>query len=83
MFFNREDNKPFHEIGYYYLLKTNQVKTCEDFELQELDNGRLRNHQFKWVTLEEMEKMDLRPKDLINVLKNNLERQHIIHDDFI
>ena len=79
LFFKREDGKPFHEIGFYYLLQPKQNIETKDFSFVENDNGKLRQHEFKWVSIEEMEEIDVRPSDLKTVLKNNLERQHIIH----
>ena len=79
LFFNREDGKPFHEIGFYYLLKPKKDILAQDFQFEENDNGKIRKHKFKWVTLDELGKIDVRPVELKNVLKNKLERQHIIH----
>lgn len=81
LFFKREDDMPFHEIGFYYLLSPKQEIEPIDFNLEELDNGQLRNHQFRWVSIDELDKIDVRPADLKQVLRNNLERQHIIHNE--
>lgn len=79
LFFDREDGKIFHEIGFYYLLKPKNIVESVDFVLQENDNGKLRNHQFKWVDMDTLESLDVRPTDLKKVLRQNLENQHIIH----
>ena len=79
LFFKREDGMPFHEIGFYYLLKPKKDIKPEDFIFEENDNGKIRHHQFKWVDINEMKNFDVRPNDLKGVLENNLERQHIIH----
>ena len=79
LFFKREDGMPFHEIGFYYLLNPKQPVLAQDFDFEEDDNGKIRHHQFRWVTIDELKQMDVRPNDLKAVLENNLERQHIIH----
>ena len=45
---------------------------------EENDNGEVKHHVFKWYTLDEMKDKDIRTKELLNILENNLERQHII-----
>lgn len=79
LFFKRDDGKPFHEIGYYYLLtpKSN-IKTL-DFTYKENDNGKMRYHKFNWVNIDQLKQIDVRPVEMKKVLENNLERQHIIH----
>ena len=79
LFFKREDGNPFHEIGFYYLLKPKTNMEPIDFSFEENDNGKIRHHDFKWVDIEELKSMDVRPHAIKNVLENNLERQHIIH----
>ena len=75
LFFTRDDNMPFHEIGFYYLLKANIEP--KDFVIEE-DRGRLRKHQFKWITKEQLKSLDVRPTALKNVILNDLENQEII-----
>lgn len=79
LFFKREDGMPFHEIGFYYLLQPKSEIKIKDFNLEENDNGKIRKHMFKWVTIEELKKMDVRPNDLKHVLEKSLDHQHIIH----
>ncbi|MBQ8909145.1 MAG: NUDIX domain-containing protein [Clostridia bacterium] len=79
LFFERDDGKPFHEIGFYYLLSPTNNLPLSNFSIEENDNGKIRQHQFKWVEMEELETIDVRPSDLKSALKNNHERQHIIH----
>lgn len=76
LFFTREDGKPFHEIGFYYLMKANIEP--KDFALEENDKGKLRNHQFKWITKDELKTLDVRPSALKDVILNELENQEII-----
>lgn len=79
LFFKRDDGMPFHEIGYYYLLKPKHNIDTKDFVFEEDDKGVIRHHQFNWVTLDQLEELDVRPHALKKVLREGLERQHIIH----
>lgn len=78
LFFKREDGKPFHEICYYYEMTTDQKVDTEDFSVEENDNGRTRNHYFRWLEIDDFETIDLRPHSMKNILKNNLELQHLL-----
>ena len=76
LFFTREDGKPFHEIGFYYLMKANIEP--KNLTIEENDKGKLRKHQFRWVTKEELKNLDVRPTELKKVIPNDLENQEII-----
>lgn len=81
LFFKRDDGMPFHEIGFYYLLEPKEKVQTKDFTLEENDKGKIRNHLFKWVTMDELKEIDVRPNDLKKVLENGLHHQHIIHNN--
>lgn len=74
----REDGKPFHEIGYYYLLEPKNNKNYTNFSIDENDDGKIKHHEFIWLTLDEFDNYDIRPEEMKDILKNNLERQHLI-----
>lgn len=76
LFFTREDGKPFHEIGFYYLMKANIEP--KNLTIEENDKGKLRKHQFRWVTKEELKNLDVRPTELKKIILNDLENQEII-----
>lgn len=76
LFFTREDGKPFHEIGFYYLMKANIEP--KNLTIEENDKGKLRKHQFRWVTKEELKNLDVRPTELKKVILNDLGNQEII-----
>lgn len=78
LFFKREDNMPFHEVCYYYLLKPKTKIETKNFSFEENDKGTMHHHDFAWLTLDEFDNLDLRPSEMKEILKNNLERQHII-----
>lgn len=79
LFFKREDGMPFHEIGFYYLLQPKSKIEIKDFDLQENDKGKIRNHKFRWVTIDELKEIDVRPNKLKDCLEKGLDHQHIIH----
>ncbi|MBQ7466882.1 MAG: NUDIX domain-containing protein [Clostridia bacterium] len=82
LFFKREDDKPFHEIGFYYLLSSKSDIDTTNFQLEEIDKGEKKFHEFKWVTLEELEKIDVRPVKIKKCLQENLQWQNIIHHQY-
>jgi len=79
LFFSREDGNPFHEIGYYYLLKPKAKIEAIDFSREEEDKGKLRSHEFKWVTVDELLTLDVKPVALKEVIRQGLECKHIIY----
>lgn len=78
LFLKREDGKPFHEVCYYYLLSPVSKEKTESYVREEIDNGVLKRHEFNWIDLDYFDKIDLRPKEMKNLLEKGLERQHII-----
>ena len=78
LFFDREDNKPFHEIGYYYLMSLINEKDDIDFEMDEDDQGEMKHHTLKWITLDEFDKYDVHPNVIKEVLEKGDKRENII-----
>lgn len=78
LFFKREDGMPFHEICYYYLVEPKQKIEAKDFSVDEDDHGKLCHHNFCWKTLQELAELDVRPKNILNIIGNGKERQHLI-----
>lgn len=78
LFFNREDNKPFHEIGYYYLMSLVDKKDAIDFQRDEDDQGEMKHHTLKWVSLDEFDKYDVHPSVIKEILETGVEGQNII-----
>ena len=80
-FFIGKDAKPWHELGYYYEVEAENEDdiTKEDYFREENDKGFIQHLEFKWMTIEEAEKVVFRPDFLIDLLKSN-EVQHIICD---
>lgn len=75
-FFKSEDGKNFHEIGVYYVVNAvdeSKINT-DNYQREELDKGKIQYLQFVWATIEELKKMDFRPKFIVNCLdKQNVD----------
>lgn len=71
-FFKTENGKPFHELGFYYLIEAQDEKnlTLFDYERDELDKGELKHLEFKWIKKEEFDNIDFRPAFIIKCLEN-------------
>ena len=62
-FFYTKEGKPFHEIGFYYIINAideNDINT-NDYQREELDKGKIQHLEFKWFTKEELKQIDFRP----------------------
>jgi len=81
-FFKAKD-KNFHEISFYYLLTGEDLMDkTKDFTLIENDEGVMKNLDFKWFDLDNLENCNFRPKIIIDKLKNkNFEFEHIIYHE--
>ncbi len=75
-----EGTKGFHELCFYYKAEPKDRNIeMKDVYREELDNGYVVNHHFKWLTLDELAKEDVRPKQLIDeYIKNPNEFKHMI-----
>lgn len=72
-FFWTEDHKPFHELGFYYIVEAvdpNNINT-DDYTREELDKGKIQHLRFKWFTLEELEKTDFQPRFVTKCLDSD------------
>lgn len=75
-----EGTKGFHELCFYYKAEPEDKNIeMKDTFIEELDNGYIVNHHFKWLTKEELAKEDVRPKQLIEeYLKDSKSFKHLI-----
>ncbi len=64
------DNKKCHGIEFYYIIKLKKQLQMKDHERIENDKGEEKLLEFKWVTLEELKDIDLRPNNIRNMLIN-------------
>ncbi len=69
-FFYTKDHKPFHEIGYYYIVKAVDENNINEnnYVREELDKGKIQHLEFNWVTKEELKNIDFRPKFIADCL---------------
>lgn len=77
-FFSGKKGK-MHEVNYIYMIEPNEDMDTNDYEVVENDEGELKPLHFKWCPLNEIDKVDFRPKTLINKFKNkSFEFEHFI-----
>ena len=75
-FFKTKDNRVFHELGYYYIVEPKNLDevNLNDYVISENDKGKIVRLEFKWFTLEQLQKARFLPEVLKNQLNNsNLE----------
>ncbi len=79
-FFEGKKEKRFHEIGFYYLMQGEvPEEKLHDYSFDENDEGKMVHLQFKWVDINSLDSIDLRPADLKKILMSgNYELKHII-----
>ena len=83
-FFVNKYNKTMHEICFYYLLKPLNDETARynDYCLIENDKGHNIKLNFKWININELDKYDVRPKFLKEIIKNkSIIIGHIIFNE--
>lgn len=76
-FFSVKD-KNFHELCFYFSgkCKDNNIKK-EDLIWEEIDNGEKLYHNFKWIDLKDVNKYDIRPKEILEYyLKSKTKFKH-------
>ena len=73
------NNKKCHGIEFYYIVEPKQKIQMIDTEKIEIDKGKEKLLEFKWVTLEELKKIDLRPANIRNMLIEKKYLNNLIH----
>lgn len=81
-FFSTEDGKPFHEIGYYYIVEAVDPSKVNpnDYTREELDKGKIQHLEFKWFTLDELKQADFQPTFITKYLDNDKPVINITRD---
>lgn len=76
--FFKHRNKNFHELCFYYsgrpvgnTKKLNNSLKQEEFIWEEIDNGEKLYHHFKWIGKKDIDKFDIRPKEIVNSFIKN------------
>ncbi len=83
-FFSSKDGRKHHELSFYYLLKDLKIPTGrdKDFHYIEHDEDKLVELNFKWIPLDDVEKYDIRPAPLKQMLsKKEFEFTHTFVKD--
>lgn len=71
--------KHFHEYCYFYeMIGTVPKEKLKDYSVVENDEGQLIPLDFKWIDIAEIDKYDVRPGELKEILKNRSEIKHFI-----
>ena len=81
-FFKTKEGKPFHELGFYYIVEAidkNNVNP-NDYIREELDKGKIQHLDFKWFTASELKKADFRPAFIADCLNNEQPIINITRD---
>ncbi len=68
--FWQRNNKKCHGIEFYYIIKPKCELEMKDYQRIEIDKGEEKLLDFKWVTLEELKNIDLRPSNIRDMLVN-------------
>lgn len=68
-----ENDIPFHELGFYYLVVAKNTENIveNDYVREELDKGKIQHLDFKWVSLEQIKKMQFKPEFIIDAINSN------------
>ena len=74
------NGKTANEIVFYYLVTPKQDIPTKDFDHQELDNGKLKTHQFRWLDLNLSDQYLIYPKVVVTSLKENKENYYCLTD---
>ena len=80
-FFKHKQGKQCHEIGLYYLMECAKIPEgkLKDYEYVELDHGKEVLLKFKWIAIDEIDKYDIRPAKLKEILRNKkFDFNHIL-----
>lgn len=83
-FFEGNRAKQFHEISFYYLMQGEiPEEKLLDYSCVENDEGKIVHLDFKWIDIDELDTIDVRPADLKDYLKNkNNELEHCIRYEY-
>lgn len=78
-FYKGIKGEDFHEISFYYLLNpVNLGDKAKDFNITENDHGYIFDHEFRWVTPEELKEISFKPEPIKQMLINGDENFKLI-----
>ena len=81
-FFETKEGKPFHELGFYYIVEAVNKRDVKlnDYVREELDKGKIQHLEFKWFTAEQLKEIDFRPKFIADCLNTQQTIINITRD---
>ena len=80
VFLGDTQTKMLHEIDFHYLMEPVDYTGPLKFSSIEFDNGKKKKHLYRFMTLEEMSKKDIRPESILDILRTKKYGQHLIQD---
>jgi len=66
-----QNNKKFHGIEFYYVLKPKDNIPINDWDITENDKGNIHELHFQWASIELIKNIDLRPYNVKDLIINN------------
>lgn len=69
-FYNKKE-KLEHWIENYFTVKPRNPLPTTDWDIEENDNGKIKLLHFKWVSIDELKELDLKPKAIKKLLIDN------------
>lgn len=75
------ENITAQEINYFYELDTDMKLKDLEFQLEEIDKGIKKTHDYEWVLVSEIEKYEVYPKILKSLIKNKKYNQVVLCDE--
>lgn len=81
-FFKTKEGKPFHEIGFYYIVEAQNEEDVNfnDYEREELDKGKTHLLRFRWFTIDELKKEKFMPPFILDCLDKQETTINITRD---
>ena len=78
-FFYNRNNDYTQSMDFYYKISPKNINdiNLNDYEYIENDKGFIIKHEFKWIDIEDLDKFNLVPNSLINIIKDN--KNEIFH----
>lgn len=77
--FWQRNKKQCHGIEFYYIVEPKSRLQINDYERIENDKGEEKLLEFKWVTIEELINIDLRPNSIKKLLITGKYNNNLIH----
>ena len=69
--FYNKNGRVEHWIENYFVVKSKTPLPTENWDIEENDNGEIKLLHFKWVSREELKKLDLKPTSIKKLLVDN------------